>query len=196
MGWLFMERPKGYSEAEWWKIRFGEPYWSRIKAHATKNNVFYAVLEVDAAEEPRCIPDENGKVRVAIVCLTKWVPKAQDGFNWGYKDMDEFMGPNEVDCPLRLLNMLSPLHGSVETYARQWRDDCRFRAENMRSIHKNGIYKIASPVAFIDGVKEDTFRCVERTGRRIKFIRQSDFYPVRLPARFHPALVHTGDHHV
>ena len=46
-----------------------------------------------------------------------------DGGEWGYKLMDESMGPNYYDCPLRLLDMASdPMPG---TYAADWRAKVR-----------------------------------------------------------------------
>lgn len=41
---------------------------------------------------------------------------------WGYKDIDEDMGPVDVDCPLKYLGMVDP---PTNDYSREWRDRVR-----------------------------------------------------------------------
>ena len=54
---------------------------------------------------------------------------------WGYKDMDESVGPNEVNCPLSYLDMVDRL--PINDFARQWR-------KNVRAYHakRKATYKI------------------------------------------------------
>lgn len=59
----------------------------------------------------------------AGVCLTHVFLREYD--NFGYKDMDESMGPCERDCPLSILALLSPRD---DEYALAWREDCRDNA--------------------------------------------------------------------
>ena len=47
--------------------------------------------------------------------------KKDDGFNFGYKDMSEDMGPCYYDCPKRILDLLSPTDNE---YALNWRRKC------------------------------------------------------------------------
>src|SRR3546814_19605923 len=70
-----------------------------------------------------CSSDLNGKGGeiFAIVCLVRWNPRAKDGYIFGYKDMDETMGPCEADCPARILDLLTP---TDKEYAREWRARC------------------------------------------------------------------------
>lgn len=42
--------------------------------------------------------------------------------DWGYKDMDEAMGPNASRCPKGVLNLLSP---TTSENALRWRERCR-----------------------------------------------------------------------
>lgn len=52
---------------------------------------------------------------------------ANGGANgWGYKDIGEEMGPADVDCPLRLLDMTEPGHPAP--YAQEWRKKVRAAA--------------------------------------------------------------------
>jgi hypothetical protein len=164
----------------------------------------YAVLEVDADQEPRLIPDENGKVRLALVYLIKWVPN--DHYNFGYKDMSEFCGPNEEGCPLKLLDMLSPVKPEVlaealakreaalkvkpdEFYydpllsAHQWRERCRKTAEASRDLKVGQTYKLPHPLKFSDGGEADTLKLIKRKGGRSTFLRP-DGYWVRVSRGF------------
>lgn len=45
-----------------------------------------------------------------------------DKEGWGYKDIDESMGPCEVDCPLELLALADP---DPPGYAPAWREEVR-----------------------------------------------------------------------
>jgi hypothetical protein len=50
----------------------------------------------------------------------------RDG-QFGYKDMDESMGPNEARCPKSILALLTP---TDRPYAIEWRDRCeRYHAQ-------------------------------------------------------------------
>lgn len=53
-----------------------------------------------------------------ILCLVKG-PNKDSGA--GYKDIDEGMGPNEVDCPLA---MLHAARAPYNAYAYEWRQKC------------------------------------------------------------------------
>ncbi len=114
MGWTYSHRPKGFSDLDWF-VSQGVLAWSGEHAGAYRvvdaatidQRVFHAVLETNAAREPRLAPDEAGKVRLALVILLKSTPK-EERYNFGYKEMDEFMGPSEAICPDAILNQLSP----------------------------------------------------------------------------------------
>lgn len=48
----------------------------------------------------------------------------RDGSQWGYKDMDETMGPVESAAPMQVIELLSP---TTNAYANDWRDRCKLR---------------------------------------------------------------------
>jgi len=137
MGWTFSHRDKGESNVEFFQHTFGNGY--TILDGATVSSTFYA-----AVRQP------DGLVSAAVI-LTKWVPR--DEYNFGYKDMDESMGPGEYRCPARILDLLSPtdqLYGPVRyteaegwegpagspTGARAWAD--KWRAECRAELAKRG----------------------------------------------------------
>lgn len=52
------------------------------------------------------------------------------GYGWGYKDLDESVGPCEVNCPLSYLDGLPE---PINEWAREWRDRVRaFHAERKK----------------------------------------------------------------
>ncbi len=117
MGWLINHRGLGPHETVDSRMR-EELSWSdhdarsgdkhTIIASATVGSTWYAALEIVRASGERSV--------VALVCLTT----RRGGF--GYKDMDETMGPNECSCPARILDLLTETDSE---YAIEWRKRCR-----------------------------------------------------------------------
>lgn len=68
-------------------------------------------------------PDLDPDAPETFVAIFLAVP--MDG-GWGYKPMDEAMGPFEADCPVTWLDQLDPPRG----FASKWR--ARVRAEGVR----------------------------------------------------------------
>jgi len=172
MGWTYQYRAPGTGNEEWFKREFGEKFAAGIKASATKNGVFYAVYEVSAEKEGRLVADADGKVRLCLVVLTRWERNPKDGCNFGYKDMDEFMGPCEAGCPAKLFKMLSPIKDGVETYARDWRARCQEAVDKAAAAIKlvDGMaVKLPKPANFINGAAVDTFT-VKKIGRKVRFM--------------------------
>jgi hypothetical protein len=105
------------------------------------------------------VPAEDGSITLAMLFLTR---AARDHYNFGYKDMDETMGPCETGASKGLLAMLSPLQeGERATYAREWRKECAEAVEMKsrgRVALKNGAkVHLAEPVTFADGMKRQDF---------------------------------------
>lgn len=100
--------------------------------------------------------DATGAYTFAAVFLTRI-----DGGEWGYKDMDECMGPCEAEAPLSLLKLLSP---TSRDYALGWRERCRIVAGlKSRTVSDGDVIKLAEPITFTDNVARTTFKVeVER----------------------------------
>lgn len=79
----------------------------------------------------RIRPDRTTYV-FAGVCLTRLDSK--EYCNFGYKDMDESMGPFQRDCPVSILNMLSPRD---DKYAVEWREACWENATKKAASRKD-----------------------------------------------------------
>jgi hypothetical protein len=132
-------------------------YGEHLVDAATVGGTFYGALKR---------PDD-GLVQ-AVVILTKWV--RGDAYNFGYKDMDESMGPCEAQCPPRILDLLSPVDalfpGSrCAEWAATWRAACRAHAAKRtkaRAVKPGDRVRFAEPMKFTDGTARQTFRFVER----------------------------------
>jgi len=95
--------------------------------------------------------DATGGYTFAAVFLTR-----RGGDGWGYKDMDETMGPHEAQAPASLLGLLSPTHSE---YALQWRQRCREAARLAgRSLKDGDVIRFDEPLRFTDGSEHQTFR--------------------------------------
>lgn len=89
---------------------------------------------------------------------------------WGYKDMDETMGPGMSEAPAALLDLLSE---TTSKYALEWRERCRKNAALRGRVLKGGeIIRFDEPLTFTDGEQRDVFRVVlDRFGARRKQTR-------------------------
>ena len=126
MGWLFMSKyhmggfhsPKAYLDAQCSYAPGSE----RTQGLRLLKSV-WSGGEYYAAVQPY---DETGAVEpvLAIVCLVRWNPKSTSGQHFGFKDMDEGMGPCEAKCPASVLDLLGPPRNE---YAAEWRRRCRRR---------------------------------------------------------------------
>lgn len=193
MGWTSLYRAPGmYSDAEFFSREFfGTINSGGFVATASKNGVFYAVREIDAALEPGLVPEANGKVRIAYVVLTKRAPKSH--YNFSYKDMTEFSGPCEDACPERLLKLLSPFrreaafaaakYAQSMRWAANWRARCwanANKAKNKIKLKPGLQVKLPRPVRFANGAWVDTFMVERRGGNKQGFVFANGFTRYRL----------------
>lgn len=133
MGWTFTHRERGTSNIDWFRENLCGSEPERLIDVATKAGVAYCAY--------RSKPDDEV---VALVILTRWV--RGDYYNFGYKDMDEGMGPCEDDCPRRIFDLLDPLppeqaDPSVErNWAAQWRARVQERL-NRPTVRKGSLVR-------------------------------------------------------
>jgi hypothetical protein len=168
MGWLYMPRgamgghasAKAYLDAQFSYARVQEDGGSRgLKVLASAcpgNRVYYAAAQV--------MTNRVGGAVFAIVCLVRWNPRDKEGLVFGYKDMDETMGPCEAECPARILELLTPTDSE---HARAWRERCRANiARRARKLPDGARIRLAEPMRFTDGHEGQEFVVCKR-GRRV-----------------------------
>jgi len=169
MGWLTMSRyhmgghatPKAYLDAQFTYSRDVDGVVKGLKllsSSCPQNRTYYAAAQ-------QMIDGVGGEV-FAIVCKVMWNPRSKTGEHFGYKDMDESMGPCEDNCPAHILDLLTP---TDKEYAIDRRRRCRANLERRtRKIEDGDRIKLASPLTFTDGHVGEEFIVVKR-GRRQSF---------------------------
>ena len=97
--------------------------WNPLKISAVGSTVYAAV--------ERIRPDGDRYVFGAVF-LTH--TDMGEYFNFSYKDMDETCGPCERECPVSILNLLTP---TENVYANEWREACRENAKKRAEKKKD-----------------------------------------------------------
>lgn len=110
--------------------------------------------------------------------------KNSERSGFGYKDMDESCGPCEIDCPDRILRLLSPVDELPNPgYAVEWRgrvaekkvQDRRMR-QSVGKLAPGDIIRLPHAVSFrASGVTADRFRFLDH------YKRTSIFEPIEYP---------------
>lgn len=174
MGWTYTFKPKSVSVREFFEEKFNYKeengkYGKVLDSAVVNLRTAYIAYEMGDAQGKREV--------IAVVCALDYAPN--DPYNFGYKDMDETMGPYRYDCPERILKLLTP---TEHEWAKEWREKCweRIRAKKVRPKLKKGmVIKFADSIVFSSGRQEDAFRVedprrlilTDRWGRRYKIRR-------------------------
>lgn len=147
MGWTFYEKPRDVKAELNRQLTWeSEGRVNRVLDSAIVNRVeYYAAVETVK-------PDGERHVWCAVFLL-KFLPKARDGYTFGYKDMDETCGPNASRCPVRILDLLTETDNA---YALRWRERCRAyhaaRAALPKLIEGMRLRVLNETVPTIDGI--------------------------------------------
>lgn len=116
MGWTVADyRPPGESHEEFFAREvLGERYEILASAHIGGiGGTFYAAVREKLSDE----------VWALVVATT-----GRPGSSFGWKEMEESMGPVESECPTEILDLLSP---TTEEHALAWRARCRARLQRL-----------------------------------------------------------------
>jgi hypothetical protein len=110
MGWTFLYSIPADPKAELDGLFtcYTETCTYRVLKSSMVGTVYYAAVKKIKVGEPVIV--------FGAVCLTK---RGQG--QWGYKDMDESMGPDESKCPIGILRLLTPTDSE---WANAWRTRC------------------------------------------------------------------------
>ena len=115
----------------------------------------YMAVEIIRRSQETGAWEETTREVVALVFLLDYRPNDR-GFDTGYKDMDETMGPCESECPERILQLLTP---TTHEYALAWRQRCWDNIAQRKSfrIAKDVVFEI-QPISFLDGIARSRFK--------------------------------------
>lgn len=126
MGWSFGWYSKRdivqYLNDQQGSKHYGENY--KIITNCVRGNCHWQVVE-----------HRGGKRFIALNLLQSYDKE------WGYKDMDESMGPCEVNCPLSYLE-LAPETEDTGQYAKEWRKRVREYHANRKPSQKLAVGQV------------------------------------------------------
>ena len=97
---------------------------------------------------------------------------------YGYKDMDETMGPYHYSCPERILNLLTP---TTNEFALKWRSTCRERQkrtkafvmkEGQRFIRKTSWSDTVNVVTLLRPINKSSWVGIDELGRQYRYSKQ------------------------
>lgn len=141
MGWFFQHRETGISSRDFFRQEYGDG----VQDVSVKNGAAYIAYKTP-----------EGKV-MGLVCLIKY---SRDYCNFGYKPIEESMGPCESDCPKRILDQLSPVEdlytGKMLEWSREWRKRCRANIEKQKrkaKLQPGRVYQVNQDVRFTNGLE-------------------------------------------
>ena len=104
----------------------------KVLKSAMVGSTYYAAVETKT----------NGTSPYVSAAVFLTCGKGSDGTVWGYKDMDENMGPCEDKCPASILALLSPTDSKN---ALEWRERCRENIRMKAEERKNGPKPMYAP---------------------------------------------------
>lgn len=155
MGWTFYHKPVGIKAVDSIKNGCGAEWLEKhfVAASATREAVFI-VAKFHEPESKIYVPDADGMVRALLVYAIKSVPK--DHYNFGYKDMEESMGPYGCPAPMSIIAQCSELQDPIGpqpewsslTSARNYREGSAKAAANKalkRKLKPGNKVTLASP---------------------------------------------------
>lgn len=125
MGWLYTQ---GQSRCQLISSCLGgsaAPVGFRALDHAVLRNHLWVVFERMTSGESPSEPvgsDTSSAAKGPERFIALYLLGSHRGYGWGYKAIEEGMGPVEVDCPLRFIT-LSPVPNG--TYSEGWRERVR-----------------------------------------------------------------------
>jgi hypothetical protein len=184
MGWTYFNKPPGKKAVATILDEYGPEYAAKVVASSATREAVFLVVKADAKWTPEYEPDADGTARVLLVIAYKVV---KDHYNFGYKSMDETMGPYGYEAPLSILAKCSPLKPlpadlpenvfSGLRSAHEYRARCRKVAAVKvfkRGLKHGAKVVLPAPLKFANGCEERSFT-VSRTGRKVLFYADAGF---------------------
>jgi hypothetical protein len=147
MGWTSF--PMHESVKDWFTREYTDDQRQVLDVALVKRSTLYAAVLIRA----------TGQV-VAFVFLIRW---SRDVYNFSYKDMTEFSGPCECECPKRIMKLLTPLEDTPENqYAINWRNSVKEYWVNKERLNSGDVFKTKDPVEFTSGARYQYFKKIGR----------------------------------
>ena len=160
MGWIFYYNRVDDVEAEIVKLcTYDSDEVSQVPIYITHHgSTWYAAVKTTFKNKVRDNIRYECDLNRTYVFAAVFLTRRHDG-EWGYKAMDECVGPCEADAPRKLINMLSP---TTAEYAIKWRENClKNAALKSRKLRDGDMIEFPEPLSFTDGKTASKFRVVK-----------------------------------
>lgn len=109
---------------------FGHYTRASLVEHLTNGNDVKTLKRCFRGNNMWAVQETKDGIVFACLYMLRGTPSIKnDPCNWGYKDVDETMGPYQTDFPVSWLSLLSPTDSE---YALKWREAVRERGEAMK----------------------------------------------------------------
>lgn len=178
MGWTYQPKPNGkikdhlIKEINW--ERNGR-YVEVLDLSIVQIRTAYAAIEVGEIVDGQRQPEHV----VGLVIMLDF--RKNDDFGFGTKFLEETMGPMDIKCPEKILDLLTPTDNE---YAQRWRENCRqYHAQRKlnKAKRKVGLYLAPSQGQAVDmnGQSIGLFKVVEYKPRKLA-LQVADQYPNKL----------------
>jgi len=156
MGWTYLHKDKDMNTKDFFSKEFNfiDKRGRKVTVLDCASYLTEAYLAIESLT-----PGEERMV-FGMVCLIHYT--RNDYYNFGYKDMDESMGPYYYNCPERILKLLTP---TTYQNAIKWRKKCWEGIERKKAQppYKIGdILEFKKPLVFSGGYKVAQLRSVNK----------------------------------
>lgn len=161
MGWLFRDdKLRHQTPAEYFTQHLtheSETASATVIATATVRRTVYAAIR-----------NHNKQTGAAYIFCAVILFKNSDKDGFGYKDLDESVGPCEVDCPDRIMRLLTPVADIPNPcYAADWRERVTAAKasrlalrQGATKLSKGDLIKLPYEVK-VAGISTDSFTLIE-----------------------------------
>ena len=154
MGWTSFNLPKG-TVKEWFKRTWEEGNDKKVLdcALVNRTTMYGAIQKISTGE---------------VFCAVYMISWSKGYYNFTYKDMTEFSGPCQHNCPQRIMKLLTPLdeNDSQNNYAIEWRKAVQgywMKKECINQLSTDKIIKVNEPISFTNG---STYQFFKKVGRK------------------------------
>lgn len=159
MGWLIGSRPYGPV-----KDHMDEKFTWETDSIVTRvlDSAIVNIREYYAAVERK--HKDTGKVEVFAAVCQLYSSRTE----FGYKDMDESVGPGIRNCPRRILELLTEPYNA---YAQEWRDDCWARIKRREDVPTLSVgteLRFSPPIQFTSGAVMEVLKVRTARGQSIQ----------------------------
>lgn len=111
---------------------FGHYTRKSLVEHLTNGNGVKTLKRCFRGNDMWAVQETKDGIVFACLYMLRGNPRVtNDPCNWGYKDVDETMGPCKIDFPADWLDLLSPTDSQ---YALEWRKAVRERGEKLKRV--------------------------------------------------------------